>query len=159
MFTMLLCHIFGTRWPSQLHHPDLFIWCHQIQIAASFPDPQIDHMSQLHDILKGIRVQAVRVERHPCPRLPITPSILRKLRRVWLEGSPTCTLLCYGQHPQPPSLTSVDLEKLQYSVNQSSTHKRTFVFQTSQWTMPFPQIPFPSSWNTQRQTDSGKEWN
>ena len=40
-------------------------------------------------VLKGIRVQAARIGRHPHPHLPITPSILRKLRRVWLEGNPT----------------------------------------------------------------------
>ena len=42
----------------------------------------------VRQLLKDIKVQAVRTGRHPCPRLPITPSILRKLRRVWLEGSP-----------------------------------------------------------------------
>ena len=29
-------------------------------------------------------------------------------------------MLCYGQHPQPPSLTSVDLEKLQHSESKFS---------------------------------------
>ena len=61
----------------------------QIQIAASFPDPLIDHMPRLCQVLKGIRVQAARIGRHPRPRLLITPSILHKLRRVWLEGNPT----------------------------------------------------------------------
>ena len=119
-----------------------------MQIAAGFLDPLIDHMPRLRQVLKGIRVQAVKIGRHPRPRLSITPSILRKLRRVWLEGSPTfnnATVACYGQHPQSPSLASVDLEKLQYSVNKNSTHKHTFVFQISQWTMPFPQILSPSS--------------
>ena len=60
-----------------------------MQIAASFPDPQIDHMPHLRQLLKDIKVQAVRIGRHPCPRLSITPSIFHKLRRVWLEGSPT----------------------------------------------------------------------
>ena len=87
---MLLRHIFGMRGPSQLHH---YIWTYlsvcQMQIAAGFPDPWIDHMPQLRQLLKDIKVQAVRIGRHPCPRLPITPSIHRKLRRVWLEGSPT----------------------------------------------------------------------
>ena len=48
-------------------------------------------------------------------------------------------MLCYGQHPQPPSLTSVDLEKLQYSVNQSLAHKCTFVFSGQ---CPFPKYHF-----------------
>ena len=61
----------------------------QIQIAAGFPDPLINHIPWLRQVLKGIRVQAGRIGRHPRPRLPITPSILHKLRRVWLEGNPT----------------------------------------------------------------------
>ena len=61
----------------------------QVQIAAGFPDPLIDHMPRLRQVLKGIRVQAARIGNHPRPRLPITPSILHKLRRVWLAGNPT----------------------------------------------------------------------
>ena len=34
----------------------------QIQIAAGFPDPLIDHMPQLRQVLKGIRVQTPRIE-------------------------------------------------------------------------------------------------
>ena len=47
-------------------------------------------------------------------------------------------MLCYEQHPQPPSLTSVDLEKLQYSVNQSLSHKRTLVFRHCSGQCTFP---------------------
>ena len=61
----------------------------QIQIAAGFPNLLIDHMPRLRQVLKDIRVQAVRIGSHPRPHLPITPSILCKLRRVWLEGNPT----------------------------------------------------------------------
>ena len=46
-------------------------------------------MPRLHQVLKGIRVQAARIRRHPRQRLLVTPSILHKLRRVWLEGNPT----------------------------------------------------------------------
>ena len=116
-----------------------------MQIAAGLSDPQIDHMPQLRQLLKDIKVQAVRIGRQPCPRLPITPSILQSLGEYGWKATPHLAMLCYGQHPQPPSVTSVDLEKLQYSVNQSLALKCTFVFQTSQWTMLFPQIPFPSS--------------
>ena len=65
------------------------VFFRQIQIAAGFPDPLIDHMPWLRQVLKGIRVQAARIGRHPRPCLPITPSILRKLWKVWLEGIPT----------------------------------------------------------------------
>ena len=42
-------------------------------------------MPRLCQVIKGIRVQAARAGKAPCPRLPITPSILHKLRPVWLE--------------------------------------------------------------------------
>ena len=142
---MLLRHIFGMRGPSQLHHLDLFIWCSSNTNSSQFPTSSNRSHAQFRNLLKDINVQAVIIGRHPCPRLPITPSILQSLGEYGWKAAPYLTMLCYGQHPQPPSLTSVDLEKLQYSVNQSLTHKRTFVFQTLQWTMPFPQIPFPSS--------------
>ena len=61
----------------------------QIQLAAGFSDPLIDHMPQLHQVLKGIRVQAAQNGRSPRPHLPITPSILHKLHRVWLEDNPS----------------------------------------------------------------------
>ena len=59
----------------------------QTQIAAGLPDPLIDHMPRLRQVLKGIKVQAARNGRSPHPRLPITPSILYKLRQVWLGNS------------------------------------------------------------------------
>ena len=60
---------------------------HQIQIANGYPDPHIDQMPHLHQILKGVKVQAGRTGKTPRPRLPITPSILLKLRAVWLQGT------------------------------------------------------------------------
>ena len=39
-------------------------------------------MPRLRQVIKGIRVQAARAGKVPCPRLPITPSILRP---VWLQ--------------------------------------------------------------------------
>ena len=42
-------------------------------------------MPRLRQVIKGIRVQAARAGKAPRPRLPITPSILHKLRPVWLE--------------------------------------------------------------------------
>ena len=59
----------------------------QSQIAAGLPDPLIDHMPRLRQVLKGIKVQAARNGRSHRPRLPITPSILCKLRQVWLENN------------------------------------------------------------------------
>ena len=57
----------------------------QIQIAAGYSDPLIDQMPRLCQVIKGIRVQAARTGKAPHSWLPITPSILHKLRQVWLE--------------------------------------------------------------------------
>ena len=59
----------------------------QLQIAGGFPDPLIDHMPRLRQVLKGIKVQAAKSGKSIHPRLPITPSILRKLRATWLSGN------------------------------------------------------------------------
>jgi len=60
----------------------------QLQIAAGFPDPHIDQMPRLSQVLKGIKVQAARAGKKPHSRPPITPAILRKLRGVWLGDHP-----------------------------------------------------------------------
>ena len=44
-------------------------------------------MPHLRQVLKGIKVQAGRTGKTPRPRLPITPSILMKLREDWLQGT------------------------------------------------------------------------
>ena len=59
----------------------------QIQIASGFPDPHINQMPHLRQVLKGVKVQAGRTGKTLHPRLPITPSILMKLREVWLQGT------------------------------------------------------------------------
>ena len=59
----------------------------QIQISAGFPDPWINQMPRLRQVLEDIRIQAVKNERSPRPCLPITPSILYKLCKVWLEDN------------------------------------------------------------------------
>ena len=60
----------------------------QLQIAAGFPDPHIDQMPRLSQVLKGIKVQMARAGKQPRSRLPITPAILRNLRGVWLCDCP-----------------------------------------------------------------------
>ena len=60
----------------------------QLQIAAGFKDPHIDRMPRLSQVLKGIKVQAARTGHQTHPRLPITPTILCKLKEVWLSDPP-----------------------------------------------------------------------
>lgn len=53
---------------------------------TGFSYPLIDQIPRLRQVLKNVRVQAARTGKAPHPRLPIAPSILR---RVWLADYPT----------------------------------------------------------------------
>ena len=55
-----------------------------MQIALGFPAPAWQDMPRLSQILRGVRVSQGRQGRSPRPRLPITPSILRKMKVVWV---------------------------------------------------------------------------
>ena len=54
-----------------------------LQIAAHFPDPNIHVMPRLEQVIKGSKRVAAKQGQTTRPRLPITPDILLKLRRVW----------------------------------------------------------------------------
>ena len=58
----------------------------QFEITSGFPNPHIDCRPYLCQVLKGVKVQAGTTDKTPRLRLPITPSILMKLREVWLQG-------------------------------------------------------------------------
>ena len=118
---------------------------HQTQIAAIFADPQIDHMPWLRQVLKGIRVQAVRIGRHPCPCLLITPSIFRKLRRVWLESSHTFNNAMLWAASTTTFFDFCRSGEVTVQCESEFDPQTHLGFQTLQWTMPFPQIPSPSS--------------
>jgi len=59
-----------------------------MQIAHGGSDPNIERMPRLHQILRGIKAERGKQGNPSCSRLPITPGILRKLKRVWV-GSDT----------------------------------------------------------------------
>ena len=50
----------------------------QLQIAHGLEDPKIDQMSRLRQILKGVKVERGKEGKASLPRMPITPTILRK---------------------------------------------------------------------------------
>ena len=52
----------------------------QLQIAYGWNDPSIDHMPRLRQVLKGIKIECGKKGKPSRPRLPITPTILRKLK-------------------------------------------------------------------------------
>ena len=54
-----------------------------LQISNGYPDPDIGDMPRLAQVTKGIKVHQAKQGRTSRPRLPITPMILRMLKRVW----------------------------------------------------------------------------
>ena len=56
----------------------------QIQIAHGFPDPKFDSLPRLRQIVQGVKVVAGLQGRSKRIRLPITPSILRKMKQIWI---------------------------------------------------------------------------
>ena len=61
----------------------------QLQIASGHSDPHIDNMPRLRQVLKGIKIQAAQSGKTTHSRLPITPSILRKLKSIWIDCDPS----------------------------------------------------------------------
>ena len=67
----------------------------QLQIAHGFNDFNFDETPRLCKVIKGVQIDQGRKGWVPCPHLPITPSILRKIKSVWLskESSPDKLML------------------------------------------------------------------
>ena len=55
----------------------------QVQVAMGFGDPNVGQMPRLRQILRGIAVEAGKRSKAPRARLPITPTILRKMKAEW----------------------------------------------------------------------------
>ena len=55
----------------------------QVQISQGFPEPHLAAMPRLQQVLRGVRVEQGKSGRAPRPRLPITPGILRRMKRIW----------------------------------------------------------------------------
>ena len=56
-------------------------------------------MLHLPQVLKGVEVQAGRTDKTPHPRIPITPTILMKLREVWLHGTSFNNMMLWAVAP------------------------------------------------------------
>ena len=52
-------------------------------------------MNQLHYVLRGIKLTKSEDVQENRTRLPMSPNVLRKMKRVWEANK---TLSCYGQH-------------------------------------------------------------
>ena len=85
----ILCYFVACLGQQGLAHTSIRTYLsgiRQLQIAHGFEDPKIDQMPCLRQILKGVKVERGKEGKASRPRLPITPSILRKLKLIWLNG-------------------------------------------------------------------------
>ena len=86
----ILCYFVACLGQQGLAHTSIRTYLsgvRQLQIAHGFKNPEIDQMPRLRQILKGVKVERGKEGKAPRPRLPITPSILRKLKAVWLNSN------------------------------------------------------------------------
>ena len=67
-YTTIKCYLSGIR---------------HLQLSYGMGDPKVGNMATLQHVLRGIRSTQSRRGQQPRPRLPITPTILAKLRQVW----------------------------------------------------------------------------
>ena len=70
----------------------------QLQIAHGFQDPAIDQMPRLCQVPKGVKVECGRQGKPSRSRLPIIPSILRRLKSVWMGGNPSYNVMVCITH-------------------------------------------------------------
>ena len=76
-----------------------------LQIPNGHPDPHIGDMPRLSQVIKGIKSHQAKQGRQNQPCLPITPTILRDLKRIWDRAADNfdhimvwaaCTLCFFG---------------------------------------------------------------
>ena len=86
----------------------------QIQIAHGFPDPKFDGIPNLCQILQGVKVVAGLQGHSKRIRLPITPSILQKMKTIWVGGEENFDKVMLWAAVTTTFLSSARLEKLPF---------------------------------------------
>lgn len=56
----------------------------QLQISLGYPEPAVQAMPRLRQIIRGVQITRGKQGKASRPRLPITPAILKKMRTVWI---------------------------------------------------------------------------
>ena len=59
----------------------------QLQIAHGLPEPKLDSMPRLRQVLRGVQLDHSKRGKTTHSRLPITPTILKRLKLVWIKDS------------------------------------------------------------------------
>ena len=81
----ILCYFVACLGQQGLAHTSIRTYLsgvQQLQIAHGFKDPGIDQMPRLKQILRGVKAERGKEGKTSCPRLPITPAILKKLKPI-----------------------------------------------------------------------------
>jgi len=88
---MLLCGLLGPARVGSLLNFSLHFRSKQLQISQGYPAPTIDSMPRLHQIIKGVQISRGKdIDGKPShSKLPITPGILRHLRRIQISANPS----------------------------------------------------------------------
>ena len=79
VFENTLCYFVACLGQQGLAHSSISTYLsgiRQVQISHGFGDPYLDQMVCLHQVLKGVKVEAGKEGKAPRARLPITPAIL-----------------------------------------------------------------------------------
>jgi len=92
----VLCHYAASLAKQSLKHQTIKTYLSALrytQVMAGFGDPGLSSMPRLEYVLKGIKVDLEKGSVTQHTRLPISPSILRKIQSALVEESEICNLL------------------------------------------------------------------
>ena len=81
-----LLHFVAFLFSSSLNYSSIRLYLcavRHLQIMGNLPDPALTAFPKLNYALRGLRREGPRL--HTCPRLPITPELLRKIHQVWSQ--------------------------------------------------------------------------
>ena len=85
--------MFRTTRLSSHFDQDLSFWSEAAPNSSQSRGPKIDQMPRLRQILKGVKVERGKEGKASRPRMPITPTILRKIKVIWLNGGNSFNLV------------------------------------------------------------------
>ena len=81
---IILCHFAAALASKCIAHSTLKVYLsviRQLQIEKGLPDPKMQNMAKLSQVLRGVR--ATQAGKSTTVRLPITPQILERIKEAW----------------------------------------------------------------------------
>jgi len=80
----ILCHFAAALASKNIAHSTIKVYLsatRQLQIEKGLPDPKMQNMAKLSQVLRGVR--ATQAGKSTTVRLPITPQILERIKEAW----------------------------------------------------------------------------